>query len=161
MKVVYSNRYYHLRVIIPSFLFLSLLAAEKLKAQEDKSFSFPRVQLGKASYYCPSFHGNRTAGGTIYNEKDLVAAHPYYPFGTVVRVTNLANGRDVEVAISDRGPSKKHQKRGCVIDVSRDAARELGMLTHGRVRVRVEVLEWGGPKAIFYEKSYGSINRRD
>jgi rare lipoprotein A len=151
MDAVWNSRSYRLRVIIPSFLLLFFLAVEKLKAQEEKTILFPRVQLGKASYYCPSFHGRRTAAGTIYNERDLVAAHPYYPFGTVVRVTNLGNGRDVAVTIADRGPSRKHQKRGCVIDVSRDAARELGMLRHGRVRVRVEVMEWGGPKARFYE----------
>ena len=149
MKKFYGSRYFHLRVIIPSILFLALFMVEKLKAQEERSFSFPKIQMGQASYYCPSFHGNRTAGGTVYNEKELVAAHPYFPFGTVVRVTNLANGRDVEVTIVDRGPSKKHQKRGGVIDVSRDAARELGMLRHGRVRVRVEVMEWGGPKSFF------------
>ncbi|MCU0578513.1 MAG: septal ring lytic transglycosylase RlpA family protein [Desulfobacterota bacterium] len=149
MTADYSRRYIHWGVVISSFLFLCLFPVEKLKAQEERSYSFPKIQLGKASYYCPSFHGNRTAAGTFYNEKDLVAAHPYYPFGTLVRVTNLGNGRNVEVTVTDRGPSKKHQKRGGVIDVSRDAARELGMLRHGRVRVRVEVLEWGGPKSFF------------
>jgi rare lipoprotein A len=149
MKKFCGIRHFHLRVIITSIFLLVLYKVEVSKAQEERSYSFPKIQLGKASYYCPSFHGNRTAAGTFYNEKDLVAAHPYYPFGTLVRVTNLGNGRDVEVTVTDRGPSKKHQKRGCVIDVSRDAARELGMLRHGRVRVRVEVLEWGGPKSFF------------
>jgi rare lipoprotein A len=146
MKILYGSRFFRRRLIVPSFLFLSLFTAEKLKAQEDRIFSFPRVQLGKASYYCPSFHGNRTAYGTIYNEKEPVAAHPYYPFGTVVRVTNLANNRDVEVTVVDRGPSKRHQRKGGIIDVSRDAARELGMLRQGKARVRLEVLEWGSSK---------------
>ena len=78
-----------------------------------------------------------------------MAAHPYYPFGTVVRVTNLANNRNVEVIINDRGPSRKHRKQGGIIDISRGAARELGMLRRGIARVRVEVLEWGPHKAKF------------
>jgi rare lipoprotein A len=151
MKTVYGRRPFPFRMILPSFLLLSLFTVEELKAQEVRNYLFPRVQMGKASYYCPSFHGSRTAWGSVYNEKDPVAAHPYYPFGTVVRVTNLGNNREVEVTIVDRGPSKRHQRKGGIIDVSRDAARELGMLRQGKVRVRLEVLEWGPHKVRFYE----------
>ena len=149
MRSVSLNRFFHLRMILPPFLFLSFFATEILQAQEDRPYLLPRVQLGKASFYCPSLHGNRTACGSTYNEKELVAAHPYYPFGTVVRVTNLANNRNTEVNIIDRGPSRRHRKRGGIIDVSRGAARELGMLRRGIARVRVEVLEWGPHKAKF------------
>ena len=151
MRALYLNRISHLRLFLPPLLFLSFFATEILQAQEERSYLFPRVQLGKASFYCPSFHGNLTAWGKVYNEKEMVAAHPYYPFGTTVRVTNLANNRNVEIIIIDRGPSKKHQKKGGIIDVSRGAAQELGMLRQGKVRVRVEVLEWGAHKARFYE----------
>jgi rare lipoprotein A len=137
------------RLLLPSLFLFSFFLSQGLQAQDDRSYLLPRVQLGKASFYCPSFHGNRTAWGTIYNEKEPVAAHPYYPFGTVIRVTNLANNRNVEVVVIDRGPSKRHQKQGGIIDLSRGAARELGMLRQGRARVRVEVLEWCPHKARF------------
>jgi rare lipoprotein A len=143
------NRSIRLRLLLSSLLVFSLSISQTIQAQEDKREFLPRVQLGKATFYCPSFHGNRTAWGNYYDEKELVAAHPYYPFGTLLRVTNLANNRRVEVVVFDRGPSRKHQQRGGIIDVSRGAARELGMLRQGRARVRVEVLEWGPHKARF------------
>ena len=143
MKATCSALFFRRSLTLLLLLGSCLVIIDELPAQEIRTYPFPRIQLGKASFYCPSFHGNRTACGTIYNEKDPVAAHPYYPFGTVVRVTNLANNREVEVTIVDRGPSRKHQKKGGIIDVSRDAARELGMLRQGKARVRLEVLEWG------------------
>ncbi len=143
------NRSLRLRLFLFSFLVFSLSFSPIIQAQEDQRGFLPRVQLGKASFYCPSFHGNRTAWGNYYDEKELVAAHPYFPFGTLLRVTNLANNRQVEVVVFDRGPSRKHQQKGGIIDVSRGAARELGMLRQGRARVRLEVLEWGPHKARF------------
>lgn len=71
----------------------------------------------------------------------MVAAHPRYPFGTLVRVTNLANGRSVEVRIVDRGPARQPQAEGVIIDLSRRAAETLGFVQQGRTRVRLEVLE--------------------
>ena len=62
------------------------------------------VQLGVASWYGPGFHGNRTANGEIYDQYELTAAHRTLPLGTRVMVTNLSNGRAVEVRINDRGP---------------------------------------------------------
>ena len=149
MGAANQARCFRLSLLLPSFFLFSFFLSQELQAQNDRPYLLPRVQLGKASFYCPSLHGNRTACGTVYNEKELVAAHPYYPFGTVVRVTNLANNRNVGVIIIDRGPARKHQKRGGIIDVSRGAARELGMLRPGIARVRVEVLEWGPHKANF------------
>ncbi len=75
--------------------------------------------------------------------KELFAAHPSYARGTLVRVTNLQNGREVVVRISDRGPTAGKQAEGLIIDVSRAAARELDFIRAGIVRVRIEVLEWG------------------
>jgi rare lipoprotein A len=74
-----------------------------------------------------------------------VAAHPSYPFQTVVRVTNLANGRSVQVRIVDRGPAAGPRADGVIIDVSRGAAQALGFIGAGRTRVRLEVLRWGRP----------------
>src|SRR4030095_5125444 len=62
------------------------------------------TQDGIASWYGPGFHGRRTANGEIYNQYDLTAAHQTLPHGTQVRVTNLTNGRAVQVRINDRGP---------------------------------------------------------
>jgi rare lipoprotein A len=70
----------------------------------------------------------------------MVAAHPTYPFGTIVRVTNLGNGRSATVRILDRGPARGN---GVIIDVSRGAADKLGFIREGRTRVRLEVLRWG------------------
>src|SRR5213594_2078042 len=94
------------------------------------------VQVGVASWYGPGFHGNRTANGEIYDQYELTAAHPSLPLGTRVMVTNLANGRAVEVRINDRGPFVD----GRTIDLSYAAARTIGLVGPGTVRVRIEVL---------------------
>jgi rare lipoprotein A len=93
-------------------------------------------QGGLASWYGPGFYGKRTASGTVYTGTALTAAHPSLPFGTLVRVTNLANGRTVVVVIDDRGPFV----RGRVIDLSAAATRRLGMTRDGVVQVRLEVV---------------------
>ncbi len=94
------------------------------------------VQVGVASWYGPGFHGNRTANGEIYDQYELTAAHRTLPLGTHVMVTDLDNGRAVEVRVNDRGPFVD----GRVIDLSYAAARTLGMVGPGTARVRVEVL---------------------
>jgi rare lipoprotein A len=98
---------------------------------------------GLASYYGEEFHGKTTASGVRFDMNALVAAHPSYPFGTRLRVTNMANGRSVSLRIVDRGPAPQLRARGIVIDVSRRAAEVLGFIQQGRTRVRLEVLAWG------------------
>lgn len=93
-------------------------------------------ETGTASYYDAAYHGRATASGERYDAAALTAAHRSLPFGTRVRVTNLANGRSVVVTVTDRGPFK----RGRIIDVSTRAARRLGFLREGTARVRVEVV---------------------
>jgi rare lipoprotein A len=102
------------------------------------------VAEGLASYYGQAFHGKTTASGVPFDMDAMVAAHPAYPFGTVVRVTNLANGRSVQVRIVDRGPASGPRKDGVIIDLSQAAAAALGFVQDGRTRVRVEVLRLGG-----------------
>jgi peptidoglycan lytic transglycosylase len=97
------------------------------------------VQQGTAVYYARSFHGRRTASGVRLDNAKMVAAHPSAPFGCVVRVTNLRDGRAVDVTIVDRGPSASGQRRGIVIDLSQAAARELGFLGRGTAAVEVEI----------------------
>ena len=102
------------------------------------------VREGLASYYADQFDGQTTASGTVFDNEALVAAHPSYPFGSVVRVTNLRNRRSVDVRVVDRGPAPAVRARGVIIDLSRAAARQLGFIADGRTRVRVEVLRRGG-----------------
>jgi rare lipoprotein A len=101
------------------------------------------VRQGLASYYGPGFEGKPTASGVPFDKTAMVAAHPSYPFGTVVRVTNLTNKRQVVVRVVDRGPAKGPRAEGVLIDVSSGAAANLGFLRQGRTRVRLEVLRWG------------------
>jgi rare lipoprotein A len=97
------------------------------------------TQTGTASWYGPGFHGNRTSSGEIYDQYELTAAHPTLPLGTRAVVTNLENGKAVEVRINDRGPFVK----GRAIDLSYAAAHSLGMIGPGTVAVRIEVLGTG------------------
>ena len=96
-----------------------------------------------ASYYGPGFDGKTTASGARFDMHAMVAAHPTYPFGTVVRVMNLSNGRTVDVSILDRGPAQGPQRTGVLIDLSYGAAQTLGFIRDGRTRVRLKVLRWG------------------
>ncbi|MFI8397202.1 septal ring lytic transglycosylase RlpA family lipoprotein [Pseudomonas sp. Choline-02u-1] len=94
-------------------------------------------QTGVASYYGARHHGKRTASGEAFNQHSLTAAHRQLPFGTRVKVTNLKNDESVVVRINDRGP----HTRGRLIDLSREAADEIGMLRSGTARVRVQALD--------------------
>jgi peptidoglycan lytic transglycosylase len=91
-------------------------------------------QIGVASWYGPGFHGKKTASGERYDQNAMTAAHRKLPLGTEVTVTNLENGRSVHVEITDRGPYVK----GRHIDLSKAAARELGLINDGTAKVRIE-----------------------
>lgn len=97
---------------------------------------FGYEEEGMASWYGRQFHGRRTANGEIYDMNDMTAAHRTLPLPTMVRVTNLSNGRTVKLRVNDRGPFAKQR----IIDVSRRAAQVLGFKNKGVTRVRVEVL---------------------
>lgn len=94
-------------------------------------------QRGVASYYGDGFHGRLTASGETFDMYDLTCAHLSLPFGTVLRVVNLDNGREVTVRVNDRGP----YVGGRIIDLSYGAASELGMLEAGTASVQLEVME--------------------
>ena len=92
------------------------------------------VQVGLASWY-GSFHaGQRTASGEAFDPDAMTAAHRTLPLGTLVRVTNIANGRTVTVRINDRGP----RDRSRIIDLSRSAAQALGFVADGVMKVKIE-----------------------
>jgi peptidoglycan lytic transglycosylase len=93
-------------------------------------------QKGEASWYGPDFHGKTTANGERYNMLNLTAAHQQLPFNTLVKVTNLSNGRSATVRINDRGPFLK----GRILDLSYGAARALGANGPGVIPVRIEVV---------------------
>jgi rare lipoprotein A len=100
------------------------------------------TQEGLASYYSQDFQGRKTADGETFDNSKLTAAHRTYPFGTIVRVTNLTTDAAVEVRINDRGPVKQER----VIDLTLAAAKAIGIDRAGLGRVRLDVVEWGKRK---------------
>lgn len=106
---------------------------------ELRDVSVLESETGVASYYAHAFHGNPTSNGEIYDMYGITAAHPTYPPGTIVRVTNLDNNKRVILRINDHMP--EHPDR--IIDISYGAAKKLDMLENGIANVLVEVIEWG------------------
>jgi rare lipoprotein A (peptidoglycan hydrolase) len=111
----------------PSF---ARLASDR-KIENDKN-----IQIGIASWYGRRFHGRRTSSGERYNMYSLTAAHRRLPLGSIVKVVNLSNAREVIVKINDRGPYVK----GRIIDLSYAAAKELRMVRKGVIKVRIELI---------------------
>ena len=107
----------------------AVLARRLLRAVGD-------VQTGLASFYHHSLHGLKTASGELYDQHAMTAAHPTLPIGTAVKVTNRHNRRSVIVRINDRGPNFGSR----ILDLSRAAAAELGMLRRGIAPITLEVL---------------------
>lgn len=101
------------------------------KERETKS---PAVITGVASWYGPGFSGKKTATGEIFDETKMTAAHKTLPLGTKAKVTNVKNGKSVEVEINDRGPYAE----GRIIDLSQAAAAAIGIVDRGLATVRVE-----------------------
>jgi rare lipoprotein A len=91
------------------------------------------ILTGKASYYADHFNGRTTANGEKFQQTKLTAAHKSLPFGTVVKVTNLQNGKSVKVRINDRGP----YAQGRIIDLSKKAATRIDMVQKGVLEVKV------------------------
>lgn len=104
------------------------------------SFSQPSLtyrEKGIASFYAHHFHGLLTANGEIFNNYDFTAAHTNLPFNTILLVTNLENGKSTVVRVNDRGPFAKKR----IIDLSRPAAKRLGMINDGIINVDVQELD--------------------
>ncbi len=94
------------------------------------------TMTGMASWYGPTFHGRRAADGSRFNTDEYTAAHKTYPFGTLVKVTNLRTNKSCVVKITDRGP----YAHGRIIDLSKKAAEDIGMLGSGVAKVKLEVV---------------------
>ena len=110
--------------------------------QIDGAWYYPKVdydynETGIASWYGADFHGKSTANGEVYDQNALTAAHKTLPMPTLVRVTNLENGRSIEVRINDRGPFVNNR----IIDLTRRGAQLLGFESQGTARVRVQVMK--------------------
>jgi rare lipoprotein A len=131
----------HASFVITLALFLALaagpLAAPAAQLVDPRP---PEVREGVATFYGKAFHGKRTASGTRFDMNELVAAHRTLPFGTIVRVTHVNNGRSVDVRIVDRLGKRRGK---AIIDLSRAAAQVLGFIEKGRAQVRLRVLRWG------------------
>ena len=115
---------------------IASLAALLLIVGAVKYFSYD--QVGVASWYGPGFQGKKTSNGEIYNMNAMTAAHKSLPFNTIVKVVDLDTGRSVIVRINDRGPFIP----GRIIDLSHQAAEELGILQKGTARIGLKVLRW-------------------
>lgn len=111
-------------------------AAPKTETSEARKARY--LHTGTASYYSDKFDGGHTASGERFDQDKLTCAHGSLPFGCKLRVTNLRNNQSVEVKVNDRGGFHKY---GRVIDLSKAAARQIGMLGAGTAKVKVEILE--------------------
>jgi len=124
---------------IGSFISVFLLAAMLVGCGAIFGTGMPckgRPQTGTASWYGKKYHGRKTACGEIFDMHKLTAAHKKLPLGTMVKVTNLKNGKCVVVKVNDRGPFV----RGRIIDLSYAAAEKIGMLKDGITKVKIEVI---------------------
>jgi rare lipoprotein A len=120
-------------LLLPPLLLVAALAALSDDADREPAF----VEEGEASWYGPGLDGKPTASGEIFDQEALTAAHPDLPLGATATVTNLENGRSVEVEITDRGPHVDDR----AIDLSKGAAERLDMIEDGTAPVRIEASE--------------------
>jgi len=117
----------------PSARYNSYFRNDRQKIQKGE------VVKGRASYYGTKFHGRKTANGEIFDMYKISAAHKQLPFGSIVEVTNMANGKVVVVRINDRGPFKA----GRILDLSYQAAKAIDMIKDGVVDIKMKILKIG------------------
>lgn len=115
------------------------------------------TEVGVASWYGAPFDGRRTSDGEIYDMNELTAAHRTLPFNSIVRVTNLTNGKQVNVRINDRGPFVANR----IIDLSHSAASAIGMLGPGTAEVRLDVIGGPDPSTGFFGVQVGAFQLKD
>lgn len=124
-------------VATPAHPTLKTSAASKARKRTAKATKPGKVQIGTASWYGKRFHGRQTASGDTYDMFQFTAASRTLPLGTMVKVTNLRNGKWVIVKVNDRGPYVGHR----VMDVSYGAAQMMGFRQRGLERVKLEVID--------------------
>lgn len=116
-------------------VFFIIIFFSSCKDKENIQAKYVLSQKGEASWYGPGFNGKKTANGEVFDMNKYTAAHKTLKFGTVVRVTNLRNSKQVEVTINDRGPASPKR----IIDLSKRAAQEIGMIESGVEKVTIEI----------------------
>ncbi len=127
-----------MKKLAPIFLFILILSCGS--EQVNKSLykkKYISYSEGVASWYGPGFNGRKTASGEVFKMNSLTAAHRTLEFGTMVRVTNLTNNKQVVVRINDRGPVSKSR----IIDLSKQAAQMIDMVQAGIVKVKLEIVK--------------------
>ena len=112
---------------------LGLSSCSKKNRPSRSSSNRSGSETGYASYYGDEFNGRRTASGEIFRQSNLTAAHKRLAFGTKIRVTNLANGKAVNVRVNDRGPFVANR----IIDLSKSAAKKIDMVGSGVAKVKI------------------------
>lgn len=128
-----------------NFIFVALMfsflagcsSTASIDSSKTRSYAKSHELVGQASWYGNKYHGRRTASGERYNMRAYTAAHKTLPFGTIVRVTNTANGKTVDVKINDRGPFVK----GRIIDLSRKSFEQIGDISKGIAPVKIEIID--------------------
>ncbi len=139
-------------LVLP-FLFSCAIFSKKSVDRRQEIKSYPKegtTQIGIASWYGIEEHGLPTATGERFSKDAFTAAHKSLPMGTIVRVTNLENGRDVIVKVNDRGPFVE----GRMIDLSYAAAKSIAMIRKGTANVKVEIISAPGRSSDFFEAKY-------
>ena len=122
----------------------------------DRPDSGSYTEEGNASWYGPPFHGRRSSNGEVYDMNKLTAAHRTMAFNTMVRVTNLGNGKSVVVRITDRGPFVENR----IIDLSRAAAETIDSIGPGVVPVRLEVVSGNDPFGGYFTVQVGAFKEK-
>ena len=120
------------------------------------AFAAAAQETGTAVYYADSLHGRTVASGGKYDKRALTAAHRSHPFGTLLRVTNVSNGKSVEVQVNDRMPKSANR----IVDLSRAAAEQIGLVQKGRATVRVQVIRKGTGKVSASKRPRREIKTR-
>ena len=146
------------RAAVALMVFCAVLSGCSANRRPDTRPSGARpLEKGTASWYGLKFHGRRTASGERFDMNELTAAHPSLPFGTLLEVRNVRNGRSVVVRVNDRGPFSKNR----ILDLSFAAAREIGLVRAGTAPVELYLKEKGGapPRYTVQVAAFGEDER--
>jgi rare lipoprotein A len=126
-----------LGLFFPLISFCAVAQQDQMDSVSVKKIKSTKILYGQASFYANKFHGRLTANGETFSQDKLTAACNVLPLGTNIRVTNLKNGKSVIVRTNDR----LHPKTRRIIDLTRKAAKQLGFISRGLTRVKIEVLD--------------------
>jgi peptidoglycan lytic transglycosylase len=151
---VFRRPVYAGAALVLANLAISEACARKTSARVPSPPRIGSTETGIASWYGAPYHGRATSSGEIYDQEQLTAAHRTLPFQTWVEVTNLENGKHINVRITDRGPFVDRR----IIDLSLAAAREIDMVRSGTARVRLKIIE--APRELF-SVQIGAFSSRD